>query len=219
VAVALSLGLGFASYLFGLLLTTVANVVFTVSAGSIFTALLAWAVLGERVPLATWGVISAALAGIAVMFADSLAAGLWLGNLVALGTPLLFAVTVVALRRSKDLDMLPATCLAGVVAAALALILAPDLDLSLRDIGLSILLGVAQVGAGFTLITLGARYVPAAQVALLALTEVVLAPLWVWIFVGETPSAPSLVGGCIVFGAVVTQALIGLRRTDAEAAA
>jgi drug/metabolite transporter (DMT)-like permease len=216
-AVAVSLGLGFSFYLFGLLLTTVANVVFTVSTSPLFTALLGWAVLGERVSVTTWAVIGAALAGVTVMFAESLSAGLWLGNLVALGAPLLFAVTVVALRRAHNVDMLPATCLGGLVAAALAAIMAEGLVIPARDLGLSVLLGVGQIGAGFTLITLGARYVPAAQVALLSLTEVVLAPLWVWIFVGETPGALSLLGGCIVVGAVAIQAAAGLRRGAAAA--
>ncbi|HET6221276.1 MAG TPA: EamA family transporter, partial [Dongiaceae bacterium] len=57
---------------------------------------------------------------------------------------------------------------------------------------------------------LGARHVPAAQVALLLLTEVILAPFWVWLFVGETPTPTALIGGLIVLGAVMAQAVAGV---------
>jgi drug/metabolite transporter (DMT)-like permease len=55
-------------------------------------------------------------------------------------------------------------------------------------------------------LTIGARLVPAAQVALISLLEVVLGPLWVWLAMGERPGAGTLVGGAIVVGAVILQA-------------
>ena len=111
------------------------------------------------------------------MFADGLASGDWFGNLVALGAPLTFAVTVVAMRHGRGRDMLPATFLAGVIAAAIAYNMTDSLGVSAHDLFLSLILGSVQIGVGFILITLGTRYVPAAQVPLLALTETVLAPI------------------------------------------
>ena len=72
-----------------------------------------------------------------------------------------------------------------------------------------------QVGAGFLLITLGTRYVPAGEVALLAQSEIVLAPIWVWVFVDEVPRNPTLLGGAIVLTAVFGLAVIQLRRAAA----
>jgi drug/metabolite transporter (DMT)-like permease len=108
--------------------------------------------------------------------------------------------------------MMPATCLAGVVTAGLALLMVDSLMIPGRDLALALTMGFGQVGIAFILITLGARHVPAAEVALLSLTEAVFAPVWVWLMVDEVPNALALVGGTIVLTAVVAQALGGVRR-------
>jgi drug/metabolite transporter (DMT)-like permease len=73
-------------------------------------------------------------------------------------------------------------------------------------------LGAGQIGLGLVFLTLGARLIPAAQVALISLLEVVLGPLWVWMAVDERPSNATLIGGAIVIGAVVIQARGGAVR-------
>lgn len=210
--IATALGLGFICYLFALLLTKVANTVFIVSSGPFFAAVLGWLVLREQVPPRAWIAIGFALVGIAIMFGDGLVAGHWLGDLIALGAAITFAVMLVTVRFAGERDMVPATCLAGVLVGAVALAMAPDLAVSLRDCLLSLLLGVFQVGAGFLLVTLGTRYVPAAEAALLTLSEAVLAPLWVWLAFAESPSRASLIGGLIVLAAVAGHAISGLGR-------
>jgi drug/metabolite transporter (DMT)-like permease len=65
--------------------------------------------------------------------------------------------------------------------------------------------------AGLGLYSHFGRFVPAAEVALLALSEVALGPFWVWLLLDETPSALSLAGGAVVLGAVVAQVLLGGR--------
>lgn len=209
--VALSLGLGSTCYVFALLLTTVANALFLISAAPFMAAVLGWIVLRERVRPATWLTMTVALVGIAIMVFQGVQSGRLLGNLVALGTPISFAIMLVALRRAGHRDMLPAICLAGVVGAVLGFAMSDTLVLSRHDLALCLFLGVFQYAGGFILITLGARYLPAAEVALISLAEVVLAPVWVWIGVGEVPAALTLVGGGIVLAAVVAQALTGMR--------
>jgi len=73
-------------------------------------------------------------------------------------------------------------------------------------------MGVFQVGAGLILYTLGSRSLPAAELTLLSLAEVLLAPLWVWLFLGETASINTLIGGSVLLGAIVGNALSGKRR-------
>ena len=141
VAASLCLGLGFICFLWGLLLTTVANVSFIISTGPVFAAVLAWVILGERVRPITWVAIGLALFGVGIMFADGLVAGRLLGNLVALGAPITFAVMVVILRRAEHIDMVPATCLAGVVAGLIAWPQVSDFQISTNDLILSLLLG------------------------------------------------------------------------------
>ena len=210
--VALSLGLGSACYVFALLLTTVANALFIISAAPFMAAVLGWMVLRERVRPVTWATMAVALAGIAIMVFDGVRGGRLLGNLVALGTPISFAIMLVALRRAGDRDMIPAICLAGVVGAALGFAMSDTLVIPRHDLVLCIFLGVVQYGGGFVLLTLGARHLPAAEVALLSLVETMLAPIWVWIGVDEIPTLFTLAGGVIVLLAVVVQTVAGMRR-------
>ena len=212
--VAVSLGLGSACYVFALLLTTVANALFIISAAPFMTAVLGWIVLRERVRPMTWFTMSIALAGIAVMVFNGIQGGRLLGNIVAFGPPVSFAIMLVTLRLAGDRDMIPAICLAGLVGAALGFSMSDSLALSRHDLALCLFLGVVQYTGGFVLITLGARYLPAAEVALLSLAETVLAPIWVWLGVGEVPALLTLAGGAIVVSAVVAQAVTGMRSSD-----
>ena len=209
--VALSLGFGSACYVFALLLTTVANALFIISSAPFMTAVLGWIVLRERVRPMTWMAMTIALAGISIMIFNGVQSGRLLGNIVAFGPPVTFAIMLVTLRRAGDRDMIPAICLGGLVGAALGFVMSDTLILSHHDLALCLFLGVFQYTGGFVLITLGARYLPAAEVALLSLAEIVLAPIWVWIGVGEVPALLTLAGGGIVLSAVVAQAVAGLR--------
>ncbi len=160
----------------------------------------------------TWLFMAAALAGIGLMFVDGFVTGRWLGNVLALGVVASFVGMLVVIRRSKAIDMVPATCLGGAVAGIISVFMIDGFLISGQDLILCILLGSAQFGAGFILITMGTRLVRAAEVALLSLTETVLAPIWVWLFVHEVPSVFTLIGGAIVLTAVVGQAVDGMRK-------
>ena len=213
--VATALGLGSACYVFAMLNTTVANVLFMLGATPFATALAAWLLLGERISRGAALAMLAALGGIALMFADGALHGGMLGNLLALGVMASFVVMVVAIRRGRGVDMVPAVGLGGLIGLALGFWMAGTILVGARDLVLCLLLGSAQFGAGFILLTLGARRLPAAQTALLALSETVLGPLWVWLAVGETPGGLSLAGGGVVVCAVAAQALASLRGAPA----
>lgn len=220
---ALALGFGFTCYVFGMLMTTIANVSFIISAGPLFAALLGWMILGERVRASTWMVIAGAAAGMGLMFAEGLSLGGMTGNLIALGLPFTFGIMLVMIRRAgakdENRDMVPATCLGGVIAGLAGFVASDSLAIGLADLAVLLWLGVGQLGAGFLLLTLGARYLPAAEAALLALTESVLAPIWAWLFIAEVPGPMSLVGGLIVLGCVVVEAWKSLREQPPNGAA
>ena len=209
---ALFLGTGFVAYVFALLFNTIANALFIFSSAPFVAALLGWVVLGERVALRTWVCIAGAMAGLAIMVASGLAAGRYLGNLVALWIPVSYAAGIILVRRSERQDMLSALCLAGLVAAALSAIFVRDFSLPTLDLGISLYLGVFQVGAGFGLMVLGARYTPAAQVGLLALVEPILAPVWVWLGVGEVPAIATILGGSIILLCITTDGILNIVR-------
>ncbi|HIG76681.1 MAG TPA: DMT family transporter, partial [Candidatus Lambdaproteobacteria bacterium] len=191
---AVFLGTGFVAYVFALLYNTVANALFIFSCAPFVAGFLGWILLGERVATRTWFAIGVTMVGLAVMVGSELAVSHYLGTLLALWIPIAYAASIIAVRSSKRDNMLVALCLAGLVAGGLSAIFVTDYDLTSRDLIISLYLGVFQVGAGFTLVVLGARYVPAAQVGLLALVEPVLAPIWVWMGVGEVPSLATIIG-------------------------
>ena len=127
----------------------------------------------------------------------------------------------VLLRRGRESDMLPCVGYAGVISAAVAALIVAGLPepaspplfaIGPRDLMLCAAMGVVALGLGLTCFTLGARHVPAVEMTLLSMTELVLGPLWVWLGVGEVPSGYTLVGGSIVLAAISYQALSGARR-------
>jgi drug/metabolite transporter (DMT)-like permease len=207
------LGAGFCGFIFSLMHTTVANAVLMLSVSPLLTAVLGWLLLGERVRRATWVAMAVALVGVAVMVGGGIVAGAWFGNLMALIAVASFSCFAVALRRGRGGDMLPAVLWAGLLSAPVAALMAPDLSMTLRDVTLSAIMGGALITGGMMLFTAGSRTVPGAELALLALTEVVLGPLWVWLAYAEVPPVETLLGGALVLAAIVGRALSGMRRT------
>jgi drug/metabolite transporter (DMT)-like permease len=214
--VAVFMGTGFIAYVFALLHTTVANALFVISAAPLMIALLGWFVLKERVPIRTWVAIGGATVGLVVMVGGGFASGRYLGNIIALWVPVSYAVTVVLIRRSTRLHMLPALCLAGIFATAISGFGVQDFSMNVADLLLSLYLGVFQIGLGFILLFLGARYVPAAQVGLIGLTETICAPIWVWLAVGEVPATATLIGGLIIFSAIFFDGALNIVRSKRE---
>lgn len=219
VAAGLSLAAGFTCFIFSMTHTTVANTLFLLSAGPFIAAILARLLLGEAVRRATWIAMGVAALGVAVMVGDGIAAGDPFGDLTALGAATGFAGYAVALRGGRGGDMMPATCLAGLVgavAAALA-IAAGDSGFAVTapDLALCLAYGALAIAGSLAIYTIGSRHVPAAELMLLALTEVILGPIWVWLAFSERPSPPTLAGGAILLLAITGQALSGMRRRPA----
>ncbi len=212
VVAGLCLGAGFIGFIFALNHTTIANAVFILSASPFVTAPLAWLVLGEKARGATWIAMVAAVVGVAVMVAGGIRAGALLGNMMALVAVVGFAGFAVSLRRGRQTDMLPAVCLAGVFAALAGAVMVESFVVSPRDLALCAAMGIVQLGVGLILFVNGSRFVPATELALLSLTEVILAPIIVWLGLGEVPGTFTLIGGAIVLAAVVGHALSGIRR-------
>jgi drug/metabolite transporter (DMT)-like permease len=216
--VAVSLGLGSVCYIFALLNTTVANAMFIIGASPLVAAAAGWVLLGERVSVPGVVAMLVALAGIGLMFVDGFLGGRWLGNVIAVGVVVGFVSMLITLRGVKGTDMLPATCMAGLVTACISAVLASDLAITRHDLAIAVLLGSVQYGAGFILYTIAARHIRAAEVALFALGESILAPVWVWIGVGEEPSGLTLAGAAVVLSAVVFYSTLVIRETKKRGA-
>lgn len=196
--------------------TTVANAAFVLAAAPFLAAILGRVVLGEAVAPRTWGAIALALVGIFLMVREGLAAGALVGNVAALVSALGFAASTVALRWRRVEDSLPSSILGAgfaVIAGALATVqLGQPLAIPAMDVMWCVLMGVVTMSGGMILYTLGSRVVSSAELTLLSNTEILLAPLWVWLIMGETASANILVGGSVVLAAILFNAWSGVRR-------
>ena len=168
--------------------TSVANVVFIIGSAPLVTALVAWLFLKEKIGV--WGLVAmiTSVFGIGLMFIDGFISGGMFGNLLALLMVFMFAFYLLILRSKKHIDMIPATGLSGLITFAIAAVMVSDLDISLHDLVICMMLGSFQLGLGFLFLTLGTRFIPAAEVALFSMSESILNPLWVWIGVNEVPS-------------------------------
>ncbi len=212
----LGLVFAFSGGIFALQSTTVANAMFLFAAAPFFAALLGYFILREGVRKATWIAMAFAVIGISVMVWEGISLGHVSGNLAALLSALGFAVFTIALRWRKLNDMMPTVFLAGIFAIVTSGIVCYaagyTLHIPLNDILISLSMGVFQVGAGLTIYTIGSKAIPAAELALLSMTEVVLGPLWVWIVLGEVAGFYTLLGGAVLLAAIAGNALSGLRR-------
>ncbi len=194
----------------------VANALLLFATAPFMTAILGWIILRERVRTATWFAIALAGGAISIMVSGQTSVGALDGTLAALGSALGFSIFTVALRWGKSNEMLPAVFLSGlfaiVITSAICMLQGLSLVLSPLDGGISMGMGVFQVGAGLVLYTLGSRTLPAAELALLSLAEVLLGPFWVWLFLGEEASFRTLVGGALLLTAIAGNSLSGVRR-------
>ena len=195
------------SFLFALNHAPVASILFMQALAPILAAVLGM-VLGERVSRRTWLAMAIAIGGVALMVGGPGRPGA-LGLGLSFVMTLSFAGTLVITRHQRAVSMAPATCVSQLVVFAVAAPFSSPGAVGARDLALLVALGVGQIGLGLVLLTIGGRLIPAAEVALITLLEVVLGPLWVWVFLSEQPSAATLAGGVIVLGAVAVQTLAG----------
>ena len=201
------LSVGFASYVFAMYETTVANANFIIQTQTLFLAIFGYIFLKEKISKLTLSCIAIAIFGILLMLGGSVSPGQMTGNIVAFIMPISFAILIIIVRKFPEVDMIPLQLVAGIFAAIIGLLLSPSIMVSSKDIFLGFLAGFFQVGFGFIFITIGARSTPSAFVGIIMLTEAVLGPLWAWMFVNENPPISVLIGGTIVISAVVIQFL------------
>jgi drug/metabolite transporter (DMT)-like permease len=183
--------------------TAVANVMVVQALVPLAAALLGMLV-GEQVRPRTWVAMGVAGAGFAVIAGAPTHPGL-AGMGFSFVAMLSYAGVIVIARHRAHVSMAPATCLSQVLAFAVFAPFAHVSEMGGSGVIYLALLGVVQLGLGLFLLSLGARLIPAAEVALIAQLENVLAPLWVWLAGIEHPSAEVIIGGVIVIGAVGLQ--------------
>ncbi|MBL8671414.1 MAG: DMT family transporter [Alphaproteobacteria bacterium] len=201
-------------FVYSLAFTTVASTLFIQGAVPIIAAALAWMFLRERPGGATLAAMAAVLAGVALMVGDGLFGGNLVGNLFALGAAIAFSCYIVLLRRGRNVDMLPSVAVGGCVAAVANGLLAPSLAVSLHDILLCFAWGSLLHAGGTIFYTYASRHIPASDLSLVGMLEIVLAPFWTWIAVSEVPSLLSILGGGVILIAVALWTMARARGHD-----
>lgn len=202
-AIAALMAVSSGAFIAALNYTSVANVLFLQGLAPVLAAVFGMAV-GERVERRTWIAMAVAVSGVAVMVGGPSRPSA-LGFALSLLMSVSFAGVIVITRHQRQVSMAPATWLSQALVFVFAAPFASASEVGPKDLALLAGLGVTQIGLGLIFLTIGARLIPAAEVALITLLEIVLGPLWVWIALGEQPSATTLAGGAIVLAAVVIQ--------------
>jgi drug/metabolite transporter (DMT)-like permease len=190
--------------------TTVANALFLSSCAPLLAAILGYLALGEKLTLWQTASIALGLAGLLLIVSGGLAAGSLIGNVCALATALGFAGASVAMRRGRVRDFSPAIFGYGIIACAFSALVCLGEGVSLvsplPDVVAALAGGLLPMGLGFACFLRGAPRVPAAAQTVLAQTETIFGPVWVWLVFGEAPGLPTLIGGAVILAAVVSMA-------------
>jgi drug/metabolite transporter (DMT)-like permease len=187
-------------------LTTAANAIVLQYTAPVYVALFSPWFLGERAQRNDWLSLSAILIGMLLFFGDALSLSGYLGNGVALLSGFCFAWLTLFLRRHRGESVISALVLGNLLAGLIGL---PFMFHSMPDAagwGGLLLLGVVQLGLPYVMYALALRHVRAMEGILIPMMEPVLNPLWVFLWMGETPGSMALVGGMIIMGAVLFRA-------------
>lgn len=220
----------FTSFMVALTLTTVANVLITMSLAPLFTALISRAVLGQRLPGRTWAAIVVAGIGVAWMYGSQVGGGSprdAVGTLVALSVPIAGATMWTLLQLNArgavsgqaPADMTPAVLIGAVLSALLTLPLALPFQASASDIGWLTMLGVVQLAIPCVLAVAAGKVLRAPEASLLGLLEILFGVAWTWLGTTESPTPAVLGGGGLVLAALVANEAMALRRPAAARAA
>ena len=210
-------------FIIAMFYTTVADAVFMTGVSPFLSAILGLWILRERIPAITWIAMCVAMVGMGVIFYGNAGGGAFVGTLLALYSAFCFSCYAVMLRWGQKTDMSVALIWNAIYLLLVVglVILVPtglrathgphDFAIGWHNFGLCFAMGAVQLTLGLILFTIGSRSVPAAQLALIALVEPTLSPLWAWLASGELPPIWTFVGGAVIVAAIVIQALFATR--------
>ncbi|WP_246688606.1 MULTISPECIES: DMT family transporter [unclassified Mesorhizobium] len=194
--------------------TSIANVMFIGATLPFVAALLARLLLREPLKRSTMVSGLVCLFGVTVIVVSSGSVGLRVGDILAFGLTLSYAVIGLLPKIKPDLPILPPVLVGCLVTFALFLPMASVGGISRFDWGVLALFGATNSCLALVLYLSGAKLLSADEAALLSTADVVLAPTWVWLMFSERPAPATLVGGAIIVVAIVLHAVLQWRRSD-----
>ncbi|HVO03033.1 MAG TPA: DMT family transporter [Candidatus Cybelea sp.] len=206
-------------YITSLTMTTVAHVAIIYGTVPFLAAGLGWLVLHERPSGTAITASLIALVGVALMVGGNVAEGSLRGDALAFGMTLGMAAIIVINRHNRAIPMMHASCVSALISAAIAWPLSAAGVPSPAQLCDLALFGLINLALGMILFTLGSRLIPAVETALIGSLDGPLAPVWVWLAFGERPGHDTILGGILVFGAVVANVVLGTRSSRKAAMA
>ena len=204
-----SLGIANISFILSITTTTAAVTMMMLATQPFVAAILAYIFLKEKISKTTFVAITVAAAGIIFMSLDSKGEGTLFGLINGLLSSLGFAGFTVSLRWRKNTPKFTTVAIAGIFCSAVAILVLLFNDstilISLKNSSLSALHGFL-VCTGLILFSMKSKYLPATDLTLLSLTEVLGGIFWVWLpwfGINEVPSVNTLIGGAIIISAII----------------
>lgn len=203
-------------YITSLRHTSVAHVAVIYATAPFLSAAFGWLILREKPGLSAIAASLVALAGVAIMVGLGVDGSLF-GDLLAFGMTLSMALIIIVARRSHNIPVMPVACLSALLSGLVCWPLGSPLAVTGYELFLLALFGIVNSAVGLALFTLGARFLPAIETALIGALDAPLAPLWVWLVFSETPGRGTIAGGLIVFAAVAAHLAAGAARMSKPA--
>lgn len=204
-------GFGSLFFLASLGATSVANSLLILATAPFLAAIFSYLFLHEKIDRATGLAIAAVFSGVLVIASGSLGGGTLLGDLFSLLNAMTIAGYYVVLRRARSENLLAAIACGYILTALLALPFAPMDPFTPAQWGLVALSGGVILAGGVGLLQIGPRYLPAPEVSMITMLEIVVGPLLVWLVLGENPGKATLIGGAIILAAILAHAVWQLR--------
>ena len=211
----LLLGLISCIFVVALELASVAFVLFLQTLAPITAAYFTWVIMSERPSSKVMIATAVSILGVVVMVGGTLTEDVSTGGLIALIIPFTFGLYATLIRSADKIDPTVPIVVSGstmLIGGFVVSMLLGGISISAADAAVGFLAGSVLLGIPLVFFNTAQRVVPSAETSLLLLVEVVLAPVWVWLFISERPATTTLIGGSIILGAVVWLTVVRIPR-------
>ena len=208
------LGIAMITFIYSITNTSAAVTLLCLAAMPFITALLGFLFLKEGISFNVWASIIIAAIGILIMAIDNTGKNTIIGFIFGIISSIGFSVFSITLRWRKETPKFTTVAIAGMFCAVVSGTMIIMNDLSFLTTGKNHALFATHgtlVCLGLILYSIGSKHIPAAELTLLSLTEVIGGIFWVWIpilGINEIPSQSTVIGGFLIFLSIIYYSLI-----------
>ncbi|QTL98259.1 EamA family transporter [Iocasia frigidifontis] len=194
-------------------MTTAANAILLQFTAPIYVTLLSPWLLKEKTRISDWLIVLTVLGGMALFFLDNLSLYNIYGNLIAAASGISFAFFTLFMRMQKNDSPLESVLLGNIVTSIICIPFIFQAGPGSSGWLFLIILGVLQLGLPYILYSKAIKHVSAIDAILIPVIEPLLNPVWVFLFLGETPGSWALIGGIIVLAAITGRSFLPILKS------